>query len=415
MVTVGHAEPRGFGATALWRQMRARPVLAVFLLALAVRLLVAGWVAVAHGGALLLDDQSYYDLATRIADGEVADPFADPLFRSTLAFLGPVVALFAAVGPNAFLGMSLPAIAGALLAAAVTALATRLVERPVAVGAGLAVALLPSQVLWSSLLMKDAFVWAVLAGLALAFLRLLVSRSWERGLWVVVLLALLALLGFLRLHTLVVACIAVAIVLTLHWRALGSRLVVPLAAVVLIGAPWVLGAGPAGMRIATGVGSLEDVRCSYAHGGETAVVDACREVLINDRPTAVSETGRPVGLGHLPRGLSVMLLEPYPWQQATSTGFRLAQLEMVLWYPLVILAAAGLFASWRHRAVLGLPVVMGGGSLLVYALAEGNLGTAVRHRGEFAWVVVLLAALGWAFVWQAVRERRARAQADGAE
>jgi hypothetical protein len=30
----------------------------------------------------------------------------------------------------------------------------------------------------------------------------------------------------------------------------------------------------------------------------------------------------------------------------------------------------------------------------MYALTEGNLGTAYRHRGEFVWVVALLAALG---------------------
>ncbi|MDQ3677323.1 MAG: hypothetical protein M3401_11060, partial [Actinomycetota bacterium] len=48
----------------------------------------------------------------------------------------------------------------------------------------------------------------------------------------------------------------------------------------------------------------------------------------------------------------------------------------------------------RHRRTLAFPVLAGGAILMMYGLTEGNLGTAYRHRGEFVWVVALLAAIG---------------------
>lgn len=99
-------------------------------------------------------------------------------------------------------------------------------------------------------------------------------------------------------------------------------------------------------------------------------------------------------VAHLPRGLSVMLLEPFPLPFEGSPSLRLARLESLLWYPLLVLAAAGLWGARSHLRSLLFPIAAGGGILLMYALSEGNIGTAHRHRGEFVWVVVLLAALG---------------------
>jgi hypothetical protein len=40
------------------------------------------------------------------------------------------------------------------------------------------------------------------------------------------------------------------------------------------------------------------------------------------------------------------------------------------------------------------PILVGGGILVMYALTEGNIGTAYRHRGEFVWVVAILGSSG---------------------
>jgi hypothetical protein len=67
---------------------------------------------------------------------------------------------------------------------------------------------------------------------------------------------------------------------------------------------------------------------------------------------------------------------------------------MLLWYPLLLLAALGLVGVRRHARVLAFPLVLGGGIATMWALVEGNFGTAYRHRGEFVWAVVVLAAAG---------------------
>ena len=99
-------------------------------------------------------------------------------------------------------------------------------------------------------------------------------------------------------------------------------------------------------------------------------------------------------LSHLPRGLSVMLLEPFPLPFEGSASLRLARLESLLWYPLLVFAAVGLWHARSHLRALLFPIMAGSGILIMYALSEGNIGTAHRHRGELVWIVALLAAFG---------------------
>lgn len=68
--------------------------------------------------------------------------------------------------------------------------------------------------------------------------------------------------------------------------------------------------------------------------------------------------------------------------------------ESLLWYPILILAAIGLWQARAHLRILLFPIMAGAGILLMYALSEGNVGTAHRHRGEIVWVIALLAAYG---------------------
>jgi hypothetical protein len=283
------------------------------------------------------------------------------------------------------------------------------------------------------MLMKDAAVWIVLISLAL--LVAIANRSSGRrliwcGLGVT---ALLATMAFLREHTLVVAAWAVIIAVLFgdkEWRR--ARI----AGGVLIGVlvPWfVASIGPAGLGLITDAGSLTERRFQNAFGANTAVVDTSRveeesrlrqeladlqgspapkdpEVQrrveerveeIEERldrfapPPQVADEGLlDPNVRHLPRGLSVMLLEPAPVPFTGTLSLRLARLESLIWYPLLALALVGLWNVRRHLRVFAFPLLAGGGIFVMYALTEGNVGTAHRHRGEFVWVVVLLAVYG---------------------
>ena len=89
-----------------------------------------------------------------------------------------------------------------------------------------------------------------------------------------------------------------------------------------------------------------------------------------------------------------MLLEPYPWEARNDARFLLAKFDTLLFYPLLGLAAVGAWASMKRVSLASVVVVVVGALATMFALFEGNLGTAFRHRGELVWGVALLAAIG---------------------
>ena len=433
----------------MWAVLETRPVLVIFLIALAVRaVIVLAASSYFSSRGLILDDATYNFMATDMAAGTTGDwdEFTHSLFWRTAAFLGPVTLIYKLFGPVKEIAQLFVALLGAGTAALTFKLAAELVSRRLAIGAGLAIALIPSQAFWSSMLMKDAAVWIVLV--ATAVLVAVAGRSTGRKLLLsgIGVALMLGILAFLREHTLVVAAWAVMVA-----AFFGSRLQRPqrIAGALAIGIciPWfAANIGPAGLILVTDSGSLAERRFQNAVGANTALVDTTpsgtQEELdeVNGELGAVGEEidaisagdfegtreqsesrlaelraeqarllerkanlQTPIGgdegaldpsIRHLPRGLSVMLIEPFPVPFTGSLSLRLAKAESLLWYPLLVVAAIGLWVARRHLRVLAFPMLAGAGILLMYALAEGNVGTAHRHRGEFVWVVVILATLG---------------------
>src|SRR5439155_9765984 len=91
-------------------------------------------------------------------------------------------------------------------------------------------------------------------------------------------------------------------------------------------------------------------------------------------------------LRYLPQGVVALLVKPLPWSTNGNRSLELAGAEHLLWYPLLVLALLGSLSIWVERDVLLFPAVSATGIVIVYALSEGNLGTAFRHRGEVEWV-----------------------------
>lgn len=419
----------------LLRCVGERPVLSVFLLALVVRVAVAVVLAMTSGPAdFVPDSATYQTLATQAASGDTSSwtAYEESLFERTGALVWPVSALFWVLGPAVIAGQLYVAALGAATAAMTTRLALEVLPgRRAAVLAGFIVAFLPSMILWSSVILKDAVVWAALS--ALAMVVVLAGRSTGRALlgWGLATIGLLAVLAYTRLHTLEIALVAFALAAALgsaRWRlprlagAVGLLAMFPLA----------FGMGPGGASFVANSGSLEERRVNNAIAADSAVV----EVPAAKRPPSApapsdSSAGSDGGgksdipstrapaparqkqpgsqLSYVPTGLSVMVLRPYPWEvaSATSTSLRFAAVESLLWYPIVLLALVGLWPVRRHLAVLAFPLLILGGTMLMYALTEGNVGTAFRHRGEFVWVVAILAAMG-AVQLNTLREARRR-------
>jgi hypothetical protein len=364
-------------------RLERRPVLGVFLIALTVRAVAAIVITIGWGGSLFLDDATYSRMAQAAADGRLHTLGAYPkwLYEHTAALLVPITGFYEVLGPVKLSGQLYVAVLGATTAALTARLALEVLDRRFALIAGLLVALLPSQVLWSSLIMKDAPVWACLA--ALAVVAAVAARTTGRRLVAFGLgaLVLLVLLGYLRRQTLEVAAVALVLAMLVSNRA-QRPLRVGGAVALLVCVPLLFGMGVAGEPYVAGVTNPAEQRALNAESAKSAVdTDENRRGLAQ--------------ISYLPKGVSVVALRPWPWEAADgSVGVRLARFENLLWYPLVVLAFIGLGSAWRMRRALAFPVLCGAAVLVMYSLTEGNLGTAFRHRGELVWALLLLATVG---------------------
>jgi len=86
------------------------------------------------------------------------------------------------------------------------------------------------------------------------------------------------------------------------------------------------------------------------------------------------------------------MLTPFPWQ-ITSPERLLSFPQMMLWYVLLILSFFGIARLFTRRGPTAffISILLGVG-VIVSALAEGNIGSALRHRDIFTPFFVILAS-----------------------
>ena len=381
--------------------VRHRPVTVVFLFALVVRLAMVLAGAFIPESWIAHDDTTYSTLAAQMATGDADEwsSYLSTLYAATATFLVPLTGLYWLFGPVEWIGQALVAIVGAGVPAVVTKLALEKLEASWAISVGVALALLPSQVAWSVVLLKDPWVWLCTALIAWFVTLALRTPARTRVLAVLGITVTLFLLGHLRMQTSFVAA----------WALVGTAFLVPKhnrmawlggALLVAVSVPWLAGGGPGGIEpVLARAANFEQARIAAAAGAESGVIETRAD---SNDPTNSTDRQSSGGFAdrilrdvqHLPRGLSVMLLEPYPWDANRNLRVVFAKIETVLWYPILGLAIVGATQVRRHPPILAFPILLGSGTVLGYALAQGNLGTAFRHRGELVWIAVLLAAYG---------------------
>lgn len=397
--------PPGTGWTRLpqvGRFVRERPVLFVFLVALAARLtaIIVGHLFLSDD-FLAIDDDTYFAMATQAVDGSSAEWGADlrGLSRSAAAFVLPLTAIVHVVGPSRLAVNVFVALLGATTAGLTTVLGFKLASHRAGLIAGLIVALLPSQVAWSSTTLKDPLVWALEVGVVVAVVyairdprfRVLALSFGAAG---------LLALCFTRLHSAVVLGWAIVFAGVWLWGRWGPRpLLIAVAMAVFV--PWMAGAGPGGWELALNAPAPSTQRSLAAQGADSAIDESSTSSDTTDA-ALTGDDDRPAGsvlliseLAHLPKGYAVMFLEPYPWDERNGARFLLAKIDTVLWYPLVALGVVGAYVSLRRSTLASIVVVVVVGLATMFALFEGNLGTAFRHRGELVWGIALLAGIGW--------------------
>jgi hypothetical protein len=432
------------------------PVACVFLVALIARICLA--VAINHrfGGFLFSDERMYTRIAQQAASGNTSswDDYTRWLYDFNGTFMRPLALVYRIAGPRVIAGQLAVALVGAIVAAITARVALEALRPGYALFAGLVVALLPSQVLWSSVTLKDSLVWLALVTVALLFSIAARSSAALSAICFSGIAIVLLLLAYLRQHTMLMTCVALVLASWVgHPRLRRSRMITTAAILLLL--PFTLGLGISGSGLVSSrAGTLDHQRALNAADASTALVaptgpsldataaraaanarraaeaakaaaaaalpgDAAAQQRVRElerkaaraasaaTAAATARTTADNVLGdesvtakvqssalYLPSGIATMLARPYPWQTAKTGSLRMAKLEMLVWYPLLMLAVVGLSTLRKTSRALFFPLVAGAGSAIMWALVEGNFGTAYRHRGEFVWVVALLAAAG---------------------
>lgn len=446
--SAGHATSirRSTGSRApLHRRLLAladrHPLWTVLLLAALARATAVMLVGLRPGVAVP-DEQQYLDLAASVAAGRGAEAwqpgYGQSLYDSTQAFMRPLAFLVRVFGEYQLLGQLLAATFGVLAALLTAWLALRVVRPRYAWLAGGVVALMPSQVFWSSVVLRESMVWAALSGIALAFALATSRRSWRVLLGCAALAALcLWALSDLRGQTAVVASCSLLLAALVVRSA--RRVTVPLsAAMIAIVVPWGAGLGPVGFSyVANVIPQLATIRTNLSIGADSSFID--RTVIPpsmppgtdgqgtdgqgTDSPGTASPGTEPAivppdaavvtdstgtmyvvddsaaaSISGIPRGLAAVALRPFPWEPARNTGLLVAKVENIVWGVLYVLAVLGVIAGWRRRYALAFPVIVTGAIVLSAALTQANLGTAFRHRGQILWALAVLAALGMQYL-----------------
>lgn len=284
---------------------------------------------------------------------------------------------------------------GALLGPVLFYLALWCFGATVARWAAVAVAAVPSLILWSAANLKEPTLLLATTVLFLAFVRLQRVTDWRRrGLWASAFVGAGVVLATMRsaaYPVVLIGGLALASVfagrLPRRWRLAGLLL--------LLGA-LVAGRGQIqsvfAQAIERHIGHVTTRGVTYRYLPEAFYDDAYRKAWAQS--------------GHVSRALLAgvgravwhYLGEPFPSRiDRPSVAFTYAQ--MVLWYALLPFAIVGMVAAARVPARRGLFLVVTTGAwTVVGALASGNVGTVFRMRDMITPYVVLLGCVGLAVV-----------------
>ena len=425
--------------------MISHPVLSSFLVALGVRVVVAISTGFLHEGTLIGDEGQYLVLALMASEGKLTSEFwsgyGESLFTTTRTFMWPLTGLFWALGPSRIVAQLLVATFGAVTSACAACLASRFLRKKFALGAGLIVAFFPSQILWSSVVLRESLIWAGLAAIAVTVDYSQRSRSHLRTALLTVLLGLLFVATvWLREHSALLALWCLSPALLVGRSRLRVRILT--ASCLLIVAPWIVGLGPGGSDYARkAMESMGSSRAYMAMGADssfafdqsqsTSSTDSSISEKLYDCPALLEDQSRggdeigavatrlidrergewicihdQYGVGRfvdnrlttsfrrIPGGLYDTMIRPLPWGGGRGLTQVLAGWESLLWIPLYGLAAYGLWVYGKGHRVLVYPTLLLFSLSISGAVTHGNLGTAFRHRGQICFVLAVFAMAG---------------------
>lgn len=418
----------------LWAIGLRAPIRTAVAIAATARLLTAVVLRVSTRDHVVPDELLYDGMVDDVLSGRSNESqewvsYYHGLWQRVRTFSEPHLLVTRIIGDTRFAGQLVSATFGVVAVAFTAMLATRVLGKRAGLIAGLIAALWPSQMLFSSLAIRDSTVWASTAIAVYCVYGF--TRATERkaaAAWFAGFVFALFLLDGARDQTFAVVVFAAALTVLAAFR--GSwitRLLI--AGAVVVALPVVFGHGVANHSELNRFDSLASTRYFNAVDSRTPIVELPNDPLPVDEATttAVSSTSSTDNtpdnttdeatttsssststnsdannttvdesaagsIRHLPRGVVAVLFRPFPWDAGSDTGLRMARLESIPWFVLFVTALAGIWLCRTQWRDLLCPILVASGMVFVYALTEGNYGTAFRHKGEIVWIVAVFAA-----------------------
>jgi hypothetical protein len=446
-MTTGTVPPALGAIEHLERYPRGRQALAAgthhpasfsFAVAFALRVVAATVITVSRG-YIFPDEEGYVGFSGLAASGHLTPSvqygYGETLFHEAASFMWPLTIIFRIFGAHIILAALWASVFGAVTAALTALLVSRVLTKSWAAVGGLAVAVFPSQILWSSVVLRESMVWAGLVAIAIGLFGLSRAIRWQSVVGAAALIGVAMIdIEYLRSWAFLAAAWAVGLSV---WLYRPARPVVTRAICtgLLVLVPVFGGLGIAGVGyIHHNTSNLGYERTVLSAGAKSAFVHP-KVVKVAKPARATTPTTAPVtvpappaaladgdlvvpkGLGNdlraLPTGLVAFALRPFPWQHGDGLSYDFAAVEEVLYYPLYVLALVGLVAYRRRRQIIAFPLMAILGITGVASEAEGNIGSAFRHRDQLLWAVMFLATLGAHHLYERWRGRKAGLEAPG--
>jgi len=388
----------------LWFGTRSTDVMSLFLVALIARTAVSAAITFFGLTDFFALDWIFYDKAgADLAKYWMANgPLTDLLRTRVIVYAGTawgmsyfVGAIYSIVGRNLLAAQLVIAAIGSATAPVTYLCANQIFKnRRVAITAGYVAALMPSLVLWSSLVLKDGIIISLLIIAIYCAIKLQEKMS---VLGVVVLV--LSLIGILSMRYYIFYLVSIAILggFVAGQRNTARSILARSVTIIIVGVSLsYLGFLSNASRQIETMTTLQNIQISRLDLAQSAASGYGEDI-------DVSTTGGAIRT--LPLGFTYLMLAPFPWQ-ITSTLALLTLPEMLVWWTMIPFLVIGIRYSLKNRLREALPMMIFTVMLTIgYSILQGNVGTAYRQRAQIQIFLFIFIAVGWT-IWRERREDR---------
>ena len=374
-------------------ELRAHDLMKIFMVALILRLIASSVIHYFHIADFFAGDWHAYDtIGEQLANYWTGvGPYTGLLASRVFSFRGTmwgmclfVGSIYTTVGKNPLAVQFIIAALGAATAP-VTYLCTFEIfkNRRAALVAGFVVALMPSLVLWSSIMLKDGIMIFLLVLAIYCSLKL--QERFDAKHVIVVLLALMGIMS-LRYYIFYVVCVAIVGGFVAGQKNTIRSIIARSVAVIIIG---------------TSLGYLGFLESAGGEIERMTSLEAIQESRRDLSQSARSGFGEDLDVSTtegaftaLPLGFTYLLLAPFPWQ-ITSNLAAMTLPEMMIWWVMIPFMIAGIYYSVRNRLRESLSMLIFTIMLtLGYSILQGNVGTAYRQRAQIQVFLFMFVAVG---------------------